>query len=367
VTNNSRPIALRGAVPGSGFDYGNARLRARRAQLLDGKDFRELYAAGSADRMLGALRSTAYERDLERALVHRGPLRRIDETVRHHLVRSLGDLRRFYEGRAAAGIELLLGRWDRHNLVTIVRTTARPTVYRELDSLVVPAGTVGAGPLAELASQPSLRSAIELMVAWDLPSRRTSRRLLAEWPRYAASNDPMVLEEVLQRAWAESVDDALGDWEGSDLEEILRSEIDLLNLLSTLRRRDDEGPAPTDPEDTLLVGGTLRPRVLDEVHRASDRAQLVAALAGHRLPEGWSGAFEQWSSDDDLAGLAGRLERALAGRAIGLFGRGDPLGISIPIAYASAKECEARNIRLVGRALVHRLPLNEVEEDLFPW
>ena len=37
MTNNSRPIALRGAVPGSGFDYGNARLRARRAQLLDGK------------------------------------------------------------------------------------------------------------------------------------------------------------------------------------------------------------------------------------------------------------------------------------------------------------------------------------------
>ncbi len=354
-------------MPGSGFDYGNARLRARRAQLLDGEDLRELYAAGSADRMLGVLRSTPYERDLERALVRRDPLRRIDDTVRHHLVRSLGDVRRFYGGRAAAGIELLLGRWDRRNLVTIVRTMARPTVYRELDPLMVPAGVIGAGPLAELASQPSLRSAVELMMAWDLPTRRTSRRLLAEWPRYEAGNDPLVLEAVLHRAWAESVDDALADWAGSDLEKILRTEIDLLNLLSTLRRRDVEGPGPTGPEEDVLVGGTLRPRVLDEVRRASDGAQVVAALAGHRLPEGWSEAIERWSSDDDIAALAGRLERALAALAVGLFRRGDPLGISIPIAFSWAKECEARNIRLVGRALVHRLPLNEVEEELFPW
>ncbi|MDH3294347.1 MAG: hypothetical protein OER95_08515, partial [Acidimicrobiia bacterium] len=65
MTPVSTPTAPQGAVPGSGFDYGNTRLRARRAQRLDGGAFRELYATGSADRMLGALRSTAYEPDLE--------------------------------------------------------------------------------------------------------------------------------------------------------------------------------------------------------------------------------------------------------------------------------------------------------------
>ena len=356
-----------GPVGVDGYEYGNTRLRARRSQLLGMTEYRELFGSGSSERMLGALRSTAYGPDVELALVHHDPLHRLDAAVRSHLVRSLGDLRRFYTGRPAEGIELLLGRWDLRNLLAIVRGKARPAAGPQLESTLVPAGNLDVTELSELSQQPSLRSLIELMVAWDIPSRETARRLLRSWPGYEASGDPIVFEQALTHAWAEAVAQVLGDWAGTDLDHVLRAEIDQINLLGTLRRRDDgTDAAPVESDEGHLQGGTLAPGVLDEVGRARSVSDAAALLTAQRLPIGWDVALAAWIGDDDLAALAGRLERAIAGAATGLFVHGDPLGIAIPIAFAWAKECEARNVRLVGRAIVHRLEWEDIEQELFP-
>ena len=51
----------------TGYDYGNARLRAMRSNLLDMGDYTALVAVGSFDAFLGALHATSYEPDLEAA------------------------------------------------------------------------------------------------------------------------------------------------------------------------------------------------------------------------------------------------------------------------------------------------------------
>ncbi len=356
-----------GVVPGvSGFEYGNARLRARRSRILGESDYRELVLAGTTDRMLGVLRTTAYGVDVERALVHHRPLQRLDGAVSGHLVRMLADLRRFYAGRAAEGVDLLVGRWDLRNLLAIVRSTSRPTARAELDTMLVPAGMLDPSALAELAAQPSLRSVIELMVAWDLPSRPTARRLLREWPRFETAGDPSVFEEALTRAWAESVDDSLSGWGGTALATVLRAEVDHVNVLASLRRRDLRVVGPAD-DDVYLPGGALDAGVLARVRHAPTPTDAIAVLAEQRMPPMWMEALHAWGDDADMSALGGRLERAIAATSIRLFINGDPLGIAIPVAFVAAKESEARNVRLIGRALVHRIDWSDIEQELFPW
>lgn len=350
-----------------GFEYGNTRLRARRGQILGESDYRELFLAGTTDRMLGVLRTTAYGLDVERALVHHQPLQRLDGAVSGHLVRMFGDLRRFYSGSAAEGVELLLGRWDLRNLLAIVRSTARPADRAELASMLVPAGVLEPATLAELAAQPSLRSVIDLMVAWDLPSRSTARRLLREWPSFETEGDPSVFEEALTRSWAESVDDSLRGWSGTALATVLRAEVDLVNLLASLRRRDVRVVGPADDDDVYLPGGALGAGVLARVRHAPSQADAIAVLSEQRVAPAWMAALHAWSDDQDMSALGGRIERAIADAAIRLFASGDPLGIAIPVAFVAAKESEARNVRLIGRALVHRFDWSEVEQELFPW
>jgi vacuolar-type H+-ATPase subunit C/Vma6 len=360
--SRARPIS----VGISGYEYGNTRLRARRSRLLSIGGYRGLFGSGSSERMLGSLRSTAYGPDVEQALVRQDPLQRLDDAIRRHLARSLGDLRRFYTGRPADGVELLLGRWDLRNLLAIVRGMTRPGAAPQLDAMLVPAGNLDAAALSELTQQPSLRSVIELMVAWDIPSRETARRLLRSWPDYETTGDAIVFEHALNLAWAEAVAGALGDWVGTDLEDTLRAEVDQINLLATLRRRADADSGIVGPAEAYLPGGTLDQVLLERVGRATTALEAAALLATLRMPAGWDAAVTAWVADDDLSALAGNLERAIARAAIGRFVHGDPLGIAIPVAFVWAKECEARNVRLVGRAIVHGLAWIDVEQELFP-
>ncbi len=348
----------------AGYEYGNTRLRARRGELLSRDDLRELLATGSPERLLGALRSTAYGVDVERALVHSHVLQRVDAAVREHLVRQLGDVRRFYTGRALEGVDLLLSHWDLENLLAILRARMLPGVPVDPAPLLVPAGVLDPAALAELGQQPSLRTVVDTMVAWDLPSRETARGLLPAWRRYEETGEPVVLEEVLTKGWAATVAGRLGRWRGTDLDVALRSEIDRVNLLAALRRRADAaGPAP-EGESPHLPGGALAPARLDEVTQAST-ADEVAAIVTRYIPK-WSPALEAWTRDSDLSALDGRLQALLTRWAIGRFTHGDPLGIAIPIAFVRAKESEARNIRLVGRAIVNGLQWHDVEEDVVP-
>lgn len=351
----------------SGFEYGNTRLRARRSQLLGDADYHELFLAGTTERMLGVLRTTAYGPDVERALVQHDALRRLDGAVRGHLVRSLGDVRRFYSGRAAEGVELLLGRWDLRNLLAVLRSKARPAAHAELDSMLVPAGVLDATALAELAAQPSLRSAIELMVAWDLPSRPTARHLLREWPRFEEAGDPSVFEDALTLAWADSVDHSLATWRGTALDTVLRAEVDQVNLLASLRRRDDRAAGSPDDDGVHLPGGTINTRVLDRIEHAPTSAEAFAVLAEQHMASELAAALRDWNDDQGLSALGGRIEQAIARTAAGLFVQGDPLGIAIPVAFVLAKECEARNVRFLARAIVHQLDWADVEPELFPW
>lgn len=331
-----------------GMEYGNTRLRAMRSRMLGSVDYRLLTTVGTIDGLLAALSDSDYAVDVESALTRYGGLRRLDEVIRRHLQRQLGAMGSFYEEPAIHRVGLLLERWDLRNLRLLLRGRARLEGAEDILRLVVPVGRVSAAELTELAMQPSLRTTVDLMAAWRIPSRPMARRLLDAWPEYEATGDIVVLERALNRAFAERLEDLLGDDVG-DAATVLRSEIDEINLLTALRLRaardgGEVGPAAAASVDPYLPAGRIRPADLVAVATATGPSQVVARLESTPMPSGWVDVLRAWVDHGELGVLADDLHAASTALAVGLFYRGDPLGFDIPVAFARAAEHEARNL-----------------------
>ena len=343
-----------------GFEYGNTRLRARRAAFLGPRDYESMIGLG-VDELLGALSTTPYAPDIERALPGRHGLHRLHQAVRAHLARMLNEMRSFYRGRARAIVDLLLARWDLFNLLALIRGQASRAPVDEVLAAIVPLGGIDDAVAREIARQREFSAAVALLGAWRLPTPHEARALLAAWPEYERTHDLPGLEAELTARHLERVTAQLartGD-AGAPVRAAVGHEIDARNLLSALRLRE------------ALVGGELDELSANDRHRglmpggALGRATLLAAtepdspeyalLALQRDPAGhaWLEPLRRWGDDGDLIALQDAFEAALTADALARFERDDPLGAGIPVAFSAAKELEARNLRVLGDASAH--------------
>lgn len=350
----------------NGFEYGNARVRAMRSRLLRSADYARLIGAGSLDRMLALLADTAYRPDVEAALVRARGLARLDQAIRDNLSAALHKVASFYSGRPRQMVDLLLRRWDLRNLRTVIRMAEASHIATEPGRLLIPAGHLTEAELVELARQPDVWSLIDLMVSWRIPSPEAVPLLLRARAELVSTRDLSVFETVVARDFATTIDTVLGDQNGGAAS-ILRAEIDAHNLEIALRARTarlaGEAGLPVQPDQYLPGGVVPVPHwvLLSE----SDSNEELAAIAAVRTPlPGWAPALANWAATGRLADLQDGLRRAITAAAIARFVAGDPLGLDIPVAYVFAKEAEARNLYLIGRGHVHRIPAQDLEERL---
>jgi len=306
----------------SGWDYGNARIRALRSRLFSRDGYRDLMRAQDIEALLGALSATPYRPDVEAALVRTPDLRRFDEVLRIHGGRVLHALPGWFAGEARRSVEQLLARWDWRNLRTILQSVARRVPAAEIESLLVPAGTLDGAALGTLARQTSVTAVADLLRAWGLPARGLS------------GDDPLA---ALDRLWAPYLD------------------VDRLNVMTALRLRAARLDDGVEAREDFLPGGSLDPRRLDDLAHAPTREE-----ARSLLPD----ILNEWAKDGNLTALSDELEINALRKAMRGFARGDPLGPAIPRAFVAAKELELRNLRCVARGIdAGQLPA-EIERTL---
>lgn len=344
----------------TGLDYGNARLRVRAASWLSAVDYRELLASSSVDGLLGSLAQTSYAEDVSAAMGRHRGLRRLDEAVRTHLSRQLGDVLSFYTGDVAARLSAYLARWDLRNVRTVLRDLAgRREQTADIGTLVT-AGAFDYETLEEVAAQRDVRAAVDLLSVWGLPSPTVVRELRRALPAFTEMGDVLLLEHALDRA--------LGEFAASEREEgdlvtrLLRREVDKINLMSLLRLRAESGSTGSASHAEPVVGGAVPPHVWVDLATADDT--VLAGELSARVEPLWRPGLAAWLQHRDLARLDTDLAHAAALESIALFRRGDPLGIEIPIGYIGRQESEAANLRMIGRAVAGGLDREETFERL---
>jgi vacuolar-type H+-ATPase subunit C/Vma6 len=349
-----------------GYEYGNTRVRAMRSRLLGQDDYTEMMAVGSLDRVLAVLAETEYRPDVESALVRTQGLRRLDESTRTNLARTLRAVASFYAEEPRRHVDLLLARWDLRNLRALLRLPDATRISPDLTGLLVPAGRLDDAALNELATQPDLRALLDLLVVWGVPSPETAIALATARARYEAEADPRIIQLALDRSFADQMNQVLGE-EDTGPASILRSEVDMRNLETALRLRSarlDHEPGWSDVSVDYVEGGIVPTDVWAQVTLIDSAEAIAALLTSRRLPAGWDRVVRAWANHNDLIRLREEAQRATTNAAVSRFVTGDVLGFDVPLAFVFAKEAEVRNIRLIGRGIAHGIPIDEVEAHL---
>lgn len=346
------------------FDYGNTRLRARRADLLQDADYERLLGR-SVDGLLEVLHDT-----------HGGPaddgggsrpLRRLHTAVQQRLGRSLEDMRSFYRGVALDLVEALLARFDVQNLISVLRARSRSGVATEdVLAAIVPVGWLVEPLVREVLRAQELAGVVDLL-ARATPEREQAVVLRAGYAEYERTGDLAGLERSILGEHAARLAARLvsAGPDGVTLRTFAQRETDEHNLLVALRLRDAvacgaQGTPP--PPETLLVGGSVPVAEIAATVHAAAPGTVVAALGDRQA--GWQVALERWAATGDLNALQRTLERTALTDAISLFVNGDPLAVDVPLAFTTAKQVEARNLRLLGEASARRMPPEVVRAEL---
>jgi V/A-type H+/Na+-transporting ATPase subunit C len=352
-----------GLLAGGGFDYGNTRLRARRAALLGRADYERL-AELHGDALREAIQAILPAPD--------GPLRQPSDAGLHGLHQAvstqwghaLEQMRAFYAGPAREIVDLMLSPFDTHNVVAVLRGAARGRAAAERAGLV-PVGWLRE-PLAVEALRVREPAAVIDLLARSTPHRAQARTLhdaLGDFERtdnVATLERSVVAGDTARRAAGLS---ALGA-PATRMLHVTRQDIDDRNLLIALRARAalltgaDAGAAPGDP---LLPGGSLPARWFTAVMHAPAPGGVLGTAGRGR----WQAPLRRWTASGDLPALQRALERHAIAEKMALFRTGDPLGIDIPLAYSAAVHAQARNLRLLAEAAVGHVSADAVQRELY--
>ena len=277
------------------FAYGNTRLHARRSDLLRGADYERLIGR-DVDGLLAALETTPYAPDAEATRAHDG-LQRLHDTIRGHLSRSLEEMRSFYADRARELVDVLLGRFDVHNVIAVLRAHARAP--HPAEEATVRADRHGLAERAARATRSSARASSPAPSTCSPAPRRTASQagaLRAAFAEYERTEDLAAFEQAVAGDHAARAAAALSAAGPSarSLLRFTRREIDERNLLIALRLRDAPAPGAA-VEDSLLAGGSIPPaRIAAAVHAA---APTIAETLGRIGDRAWQAPLRQWAAE----------------------------------------------------------------------
>lgn len=352
------------------YGYGNARIRAMKAALLDRRAYDALLAAASVEALIEVLVHTAYREEIEAALVKFGGIQCVAEGVSRNVVRTVGAITRFFDGRPRELVRLLVSRWDLFNLIAILRGQARGVSAEEILRALVPAGELKEAELRELVKQPTIRATAELMLTWRLPYGGALARAL----RLSGGDLAGVETELHQSRFRDALCGLGRDADDLLVREMLQTEIDVenLSLLIRLCGVGDRRAALqaryglAETAALLIDGGSLPPRLLAELGAAADVEAMVPLLQGTPYGSSLQNRLEPYRRSGDAGVLERGLGEVLVLKGIRMFHR-DPLSIAIAIGYVWAKSNEIANLRLIAQGKELGWAPEMIREEMIWW
>ncbi|MCL5291575.1 MAG: V-type ATPase subunit [Actinobacteria bacterium] len=398
---------MRIAIEKPQVDYGyiNARIRAMKSGLFSRAFFENLLAMSDVEEVVAALGKSEYREDVEKGTVKYPGILGIEEGLKDHLTTTFNKVLKIVGGNEEASkmINLLLGRWDLHNLRTIIRGKHAEASEDELKRQLIPAGQLDEVTLSELIKQPSVKASIDLLANWRIPY---AKPLKDGYRRYLETKNLADLELSLDKFYYEfaMAETERGLFRGASLNirlvhEFFSREIDFVNIMTAMRLVKEhladkllqnvveEGPrkisavkrfsqSPRGKEALaegmreqglaryFIKGGCeLGIERLVELAKLSEVEDLVEAIRdtsyGQTLGEGLKRFFETGS----ISVMERLMEERIVKKTVALF-KGDPLSLSLLVAYVWAKFNEVVNLRIILQGKAVGMPDDRIKEAL---
>lgn len=351
----------------SGFDYGNARLRAMKARLLSRQQLTELAAIESMPAFINALLKTGYQPVIELALVQFSGMDALNWVRRRDLLQTVSKVRNFYRGQAAELARCVLRRYDVDNLKAILRGLSHQVPADEMLAGTLPLGELEPADLAQLAAQTNMRAMIDLLSTWRIPLAYPLLALRAEQP----GADLLQMELALERWYFQAAGQVAEAYGAVSLRQSLQVGADVFNLMTALRLIGSTKSAAflrqhfqTDEATPLFVGpGTVPIETLVEMVRQSTLARAISKLAGTPYEALFNNTLARYKTTLRLSVFEFELARYQLNQAAYLLA-GDALGVGVLIGYLALKTAEMRNLHCIAQGIELRKQPDQILQEL---
>lgn len=348
----------------SAFVYSNTRIRSWKSELLDKAFFEKMLTAKDADAVTALLGHTNYQSDIEKGVVKYKGVSGVEEGLRQNLTNTLKKLLKIAEDEPQARylVEIILTKWDIHNLKTVLRGFHAGASEEEIFEQMIPVGTFDEVALRTLAKQANMKTVIGQLI---ILAPQYAVSLMQGYKEYEKTNNLSKLELGLDKAYFKSVMEQsnLNNENAKIVNEMLRREIDLVDLMTLFRLTGEMLPEGTSISNYFIDGGSFRITRLVELTKIKEVKDLIEALKRTSYYTPLKKGFSNYQKTGSIAGIERALEDHNTQKNVALF-RSDPLSVATVVAYVWAKINEIINIRIILRGKDVEMPSDDIKEAL---
>lgn len=333
-----------------------------RQRLLDSDFYEGLVELEDFDHMVQTLQQTPYKEEIQKAVLRKSGAAAIDEALKHNLTHTYRKVLSFLSPEGQVLATTLLGRWDIHNIKTILRGIHMHIDPEEIFDSLLPAGQLEEIELEELAKQEDVKSCIDLLATWGISY---GRPLTKEVAHYFENEDLSFLELALDKYYFKYSLRRVNTMgrNGLMVKDILQSQIDIVNLLTLLRLQKSKQPEEEVERLFIPWGKEIALERFLALSQKEDVDDVVDGLVDTVYGQILEGAMMKYVEQGSLAALERALETYFVQKGAGM-SAGDPLGVGIVVGYMWAKNNEITNLRIIVKGRTVGMPEKRIREEL---
>ncbi|MFA6489194.1 MAG: V-type ATPase subunit [Candidatus Micrarchaeia archaeon] len=360
------------------YGYSNARVRAMRTGLLTRRQAEDLLKVKTAAAVAEYLSRTQYRDNFAHMPAKITDEERVEIAISRNFAATAQKILRITPEQSKPTLRAFLGRYDIHNLKTILLGKKLGKSSEDISHLLIPAGSITNTELARIVASKNAAELYESVRATPFGNKLFNSASLSRIPkeriRAAISKpgfDGVQTEIILAAADAyyyELASDAAmsGGKDAQEISRLISAEADAKNILTILRMK--RGGADKKAILSSMVGGGTFSRIHIEKIAAAKDVNEAAKLASEFFLSStgraeFAEAQKLFLQDGRLSHLEVAFENSLARKSLVVLRR-SMMSIGAIAGFLFLKEEEMNNIRKIVRGKALGLPPERIAEML---
>lgn len=346
----------------SDYDQLNARIKGMSSHLLTEGFYDQILAVPGQDGLVDALLSSPYGPALRESLNVGLNLTAVERGLRANLSDTATRIYKLAPEQPRRLLAIQMRWFDMKNVLTLLRGKVTGAASEDIMAGMLSGGALDEPRLVELAAEPDSLALVNTLSIWGfplaVPLKQLGGRIRERHSLVAVEN--CLVQTHFDWAW----ETASGKDENSTLiRNFVRQQIDLVNVLMSLRvvRQQAQG-AEVSPV-ALLRHGRLDRRVLDQIRRCRNLDDALEILAGTYFAPGVERGILAFGAHRQLRMMERFLEHVVLATGCRMF-RLDPLGIGVASGFLWRKFNEFVNLRILLRSKTYQRPSAAIREEL---
>jgi len=346
------------------YGYANARVKARKAKILQWENFEDFSNQGTVDGVIAMLERTYYKDVFSQVPIECSRPEMVELAAGIHYAEVVGKVWEFVPAKARPAIAGVMRKWDFVNLKMILASRRTGKKWEEIKPYIIPAGTIGPRQLENIARAEGEKVYVEVRRT-DLGREMFSQTSAAihgteleQMFIQSVRSSQMLnqLQVLLDTAYYNylATGMSLPDKDAQALQAIVKKEIDARNIINVLRL----AKAGVKNEETLkkyiIRGGTMRPAAMKSLLGVED----ISAV-----PQMISHTFRIKGEVKTLVDLEMAFKQEIAREKIRRFYT-STVSLGTILSFLFIKEEEMNNLRRVVRGIDYRFSPEEIRATL---